>query len=163
MRSKATVRPRRGHRRSMILRVAGSAAAAIVISSAGVPASAQDMSWASGVREDGWGDGRVVGGGEMIIFRRAAEKGPEGYARLQLRYEYRDGSKVGGVAYLSMLALDEFDCKGGRFRNLRVAVFTRHNAEGENRQEAGPPGAWEKPAAGTVDATSLAQACGTKR
>lgn len=39
------------------------------------PAAAQDMGWASGVRVDGWGDGRVTGDGDMVIFRRAAPKG----------------------------------------------------------------------------------------
>jgi len=125
-----------------------------------VPAAAQDMSWASGVRTDGWGDGRVTGDGDMVIFRRPAPKGPQGYARLQLRYEYRDGAKVGGKLFLSMLALDEYDCKGGRFRNLRTAVFTKHNAEGESRQAPASVDPWAKPAPGTVDAKSLATACG---
>jgi len=124
------------------------------------PAAAQDMGWASGVRTDGWGDGRVTGDGDMLIFRRAAPKGPQGYARLQLRYEYRDGAKVGGKLYLSMLALDEYDCKGGRFRNLRTAVFARHNAEGESRQAPDTVDPWSTPAPGTVDAKSLATACG---
>lgn len=146
--------------------IAGATVAAILVSTAAPPAIgpaiAQDTSWASGVREDGWGDGRVTADGDMIIFRRPGEKGPEGYPRLQLRYEYRDGNKMGGVTYLSMLALDEYDCKGGRFRNLRVAVFTRHNAQGESKQQSGPADPWAKPAAGTVDAKSLAEACGTR-
>jgi hypothetical protein len=123
-------------------------------------ATAQDMGWAKDVRDDGWGDGRVTADGDMIIFRRAAPKGPEGYPRLQLRYEYRDGVKVGGKTYLTLLALDEYDCRGGRFRSLRMAAFTRHNAEGEQRQEPGGPEPWSRPAPGTVDAKSLAQACG---
>lgn len=124
--------------------------------------AAQDMSWAGDVRDDGWGDGRVTADGDMIIFRRPAPKGPEGLARLQLRYEYRDGVKIGGKTYVSMLALDEYDCKGGRFRNLRMGVFTAHNAGGESRQ--GPPGPdpWKTPAPNTVDAKSLAAACGVK-
>jgi len=126
----------------------------------GAPAAAQDMSWAGSVRDDGWGDGRVTSGGDMIIFRRPAPKGPEGHPRLQLRYEYRDGGKIGGKTYLSMLALDEYDCKAGRFRGLRMAVFAGHNAEGESRP--GPAGAepWAKPSPNTVDAKSLAAACG---
>jgi hypothetical protein len=126
------------------------------------PAAGQDAAWTAAVREDGWGDGRFTSDGDMIIFRRPAAKGPEGHARLQLRYEYRDGATVGGATYLSMLALDEYDCGAGRFRNLRVAVFERHNAEGASRQQPGGPGAWERPAAGTVDAKSLAVACGGK-
>jgi len=124
------------------------------------PVAAQDMGWASGVRTDGWGDGRVTADGDMIIFRRPAPKGPQGYARLQLRYEYRDGAKVGGKLYLSMLALDEYDCKGGRFRNLRTGVFAKHNAEGESRQAPPTVDPWTTPAPGTVDAKSLAAACG---
>jgi hypothetical protein len=126
----------------------------------GAPAAAQDTRWAGMVRDDGWGDGRVAADGDMINFRRAAPKGPEGRPRLQLRYEYRDGQKLGGKTYLSMLALDEYDCKAGRFRNLRVGVFTGHNAEGEMRQQPGGPGAWETPSPKTVDASSLAVACG---
>lgn len=134
----------------------------IVAGAAGAPAVAQDTRWAASVRDDGWGDGRVTADGDMIIFRRPAPKGPEGYARLQLRYEYRDGVKLGGKAYLTMLALDEYDCAGGRFRSLRMAVFTGHNAEGDSRQ--GPPGpdAWGKPSPGSVDASSLAIACGKR-
>ena len=126
----------------------------------GAPAGAQDTSWAGDVRDDGWGDGRVTADGDMIIFRRAAPKGPEGRPRLQLRYEYRDGVKLGARTYLSMLALDEYDCGGGRFRNLRTAVFTGHNAQGESRQDTTPTEAWSKPSPGTVDAKSLAAACG---
>lgn len=120
------------------------------------------MSWARDVREDGWGDGRVTAGGDMIIFRRPAPNGPEGYPRLQLRYEYRDGVKVGPKTYLSLLALDEYDCKGGRLRNLRAGAFTRHNAEGDMRQDPAEAPTWSKPAPGTVDAKSLAAACGPK-
>jgi hypothetical protein len=98
----------------------------------------------------------------LIFFRRAAPTGPEGYPRQQLRHEYRDPVKVGPKTYLSLLALDEYDCKGGRFRTLRSGAFTRHNAEGDLRQD--PPAAptWSKPAPGTVDAKSLATACGPK-
>lgn len=129
--------------------------AAVVCTSA----VAQDTSWAGNVREDGWGDGRVSADGEMIIFRRAAAEGPEGYPRLQLRYEYRDGVTMGAKVFLSLLALDEYDCASGRFRSLRMAAFTGHNAQGESRQ--GPPqaGPWSKAAPGTVDAKSLAMAC----
>lgn len=67
---------------------------------------------------------------------------------------------MAGKTWLSMLALDEYDCKGGRFRNLRTAVFARHNAEGESRQAPTTPDPWAKPAPGTVDAKSLATACG---
>lgn len=123
-------------------------------------ATAQDTSWASMVREDGWGDGNVAAGGDMIIFRRAAPKGPEGRPRLQLRYEYRDGVKMGGKTYLSMLALDEYDCKAGRFRSLRIGAFTGHNAQGGLRQQPDGTPAWEAPKPGTVDAKSLAVACG---
>lgn len=126
------------------------------------PATAQDTSWAGDVRDDGWGDGRVTSDGDMIIFRRAAPKGPEGYPRLQLRYEYRDPVKVGAQTYLSMLALDEYDCKTGRFRNLKTAAFTRHNAEGDSRQASGGPDPWSTPAPNTVDAKSLAAACGQR-
>ena len=100
--------------------------------------------------------------GDMIIFRRPAAKGPEGYPRLQLRYEYRDGVKVGGKTYLSLLALDEYDCKGGRLRTLRTGAFTRHNAEGDLRQDPPSAPAWSKPAPNTVDAKSLAAACAQK-
>jgi hypothetical protein len=126
----------------------------------GEPAAAQDTTWAGDVRIDGWGDGRVTSSGDMIIFRRPAPAGPEGRPRLQLRYEYRDAVKVGPATYLSLLALDEYDCRAGRFRNLRTAAFTRHNAEGDSRQQ--PPGAeaWSTPAPNTVDAKSLAAACG---
>lgn len=124
------------------------------------PAVAQDTSWAAQVRDDGWGDGRVSADGDMIIFRRAAPRGPEGYPRLQLRYEYRDAMTVGGGRYLSMLALDEYDCRAGRFRNLRTAVFTGHNAEGQSRQAPDAADPWSTPAPGTVDARSLATACG---
>lgn len=142
----------------MILR--GLAGVFGVLALGAVPAAAQDTSWAGDVREDGWGDGRVTADGDMIIFRRPAQAGPEGYPRLQLRYEYRDGVKVGGKTYLSLLALDEYDCKGGRFRNLRTGAFTRHNAEGELRQDPSPDAAWSRPAPGTVDAKSLSAACG---
>ncbi|PZQ63748.1 MAG: hypothetical protein DI570_08000 [Phenylobacterium zucineum] len=138
--------------------VAGTAM--VLFALAGTAAAAQDMSWAQGVQEDGWGDGRVTADGDMIIFRRPAPRGPEGHARLQLRYEYRDAVKVGGKLYLSLLALDEFDCGAGRFRNLRTAAFTGHNAQGEARQEPGGPEPWSTPAPGTVDAKSLAVACG---
>lgn len=136
--------------------------AAAILGASDGPAVAQDMSWADGVREDGWGDGRVTADGGMVIFRRPAPKGPEGYPRLQLRYEYRDGVKVGAKTYLSLLALDEYDCKGGRFRNLRTGAFTRHNAEGEMRQDPATAPIWSKPAPGTVDAKSLAAACGAR-
>ena len=142
----------------------GAACAVLAIllgASGGVPAVAQDMSWAKDVREDGWGDGRVTTGGDMVIFRRPAPNGPEGYPRLQLRYEYRDAVKVGPKTYLSLLALDEYDCRGGRFRNLRTGAFTRHNAEGDLRQDPAPP-TWSKPAPNTIDAKSLAMACGRK-
>ena len=129
---------------------------------AGAPAAAQDTSWAGMVRDDGWGDGGIASGGDMIIFRRAAPKGPQGQPRLQLRYEYRDGVKMGGKTYLSMLALDEYDCKAGRFRSLRVGAFTGHNAQGELRQQPDGTAAWETPSAGTVDAKSLAVACGRR-
>ena len=142
--------------------VTGAIGAVILGGSAGVPAQAQDMGWARDVREDGWGDGRVTADGDMIIFRRPAPKGPEGYPRLQLRYEYRDGVKVGPKTYFSLLAMDEYDCKGGRFRNLRTGAFTRHNAEGDLRQDPAPAPTWSKPAPGTVDAQSLAAACGQK-
>lgn len=127
-----------------------------------LPALAQDMAWAKGVRADGWGDGSVTGDGDMVIFRRPAPNGPEGHARLQLRYEYRDGQKMGGKIWLSMLALDEYDCKGGRFRNLRVGVFAGHNAEGASSQPPATAQPWSKAAPGTVDARSLAFACGRK-
>jgi hypothetical protein len=138
------------------------AAVAIAIMLGGVAgaAAAQDTSWAGMVRADGWGDGTVTAGGDMIIFRRAAPKGPGSEPRLQLRYEYRDGVKMGGKTFLSMLALDEYDCKAGRFRNLRVGAFTGHNAQGELRQQPDGASAWETPSAGTVDAKSLAVACG---
>ena len=133
--------------------------AALLAAVALTPAVAQDTRWAGSVREDGWGDGRVAADGSVIIFSRAAPKGPEGYARLQLRYEYRDGVKMGGKDYYSLLALDEYDCAGGRFRSLRMAAFPGHNAEGEMRP--GPTGVqpWEKAAPGTVDARTLAAAC----
>lgn len=123
------------------------------------PCSAQDTSWAGGVRGDGWPDGRVTADGDMIIFRRPAPKGPEGHPRLQLRYEYRNGMKMGGRAYLSLLALDEYDCKTKRFRNVRMAAFTGHNAEGVSVQDAGGE-AWKTAQPGTVDAKSIATACG---
>ncbi|MEW5684016.1 MAG: surface-adhesin E family protein [Pseudomonadota bacterium] len=126
----------------------------------GGAAAAQDMGWARDVRDDGWGDGRVTADGDMIIFRRPAPKGPEGYPRLQLRYEYRDAVKVGGKPYLSLLALDEYDCRGGRFRNLKTAAFPGHNAQGEPRQDPGGTEPWSTPAPNTVDAKSLAAACG---
>jgi len=135
--------------------------AGLMAIAAGAPATAQDMGWAKDVREDGWGDGRVTTDGDMIIFRRPAPNGPEGYPRLQLRYEYRDGVKVGPKMYFSLLALDEYDCKGGRMRTLRTGAFTRHNAEGELRQDSSAP-TWSKPAANTVDAKSLAAACGQR-
>jgi len=124
------------------------------------PAAAQDMSWASGVRDDGWGDGRVTADGDMIIFRRPAPKGPEGYPRLQLRYEYRDGVAMGARRFFSLLSLDEYDCKAGRFRNLRLGAFTGHNAEGASVQPPAKPDPWKAAAPGTVDAKSLAAACG---
>jgi hypothetical protein len=139
-------------------RLAGLACALGVTVGGGEMALGQDTSWAGSVRDDGWGDGRVTSDGDMIIFRRPAAKGPEGHPRLQLRYEYRDGMRLGGKAYLSMLALDEYDCQGGRFRNVRVAVFANHNAEGESRQQTGTD-PWAKPSPGTVDAKSLAFAC----
>ena len=121
--------------------------------------SAQDTSWASSVRQDGWPDGRVTADGDMIIFRRPAPSGPEGHPQLQLRYEYRDGEVIGGEAYLSMLALDEYDCRAGRFRNLRLAAFREHNAQGDRLQPPDESGAWSTPKPGTVDAKSLAAAC----
>ena len=133
---------------------------AVLLGSLAGAAAAQDTSWAGDVREDGWGDGRVTADADMIIFRRAAPKGPEGHPRLQLRYEYRDGVKVGGQTYLSLLALDEYDCKAGRFRTLRAAAFTRHNAEGDSRQDPAPAASWSRPSPNTVDAKSLAAACG---
>lgn len=136
------------------------AVAALVLG--GGPAAGQDMSWAKDVRADGWGDGRVTSDGDMVIFRRQAPNGPEGFPRLQLRYEYRDGVKVGPKTYLSLLALDEYDCKGGRLRNLRLGAFTGHNAEGDVRQDPAPDPTWSKPAPNTVDAKSLAMACGQK-
>jgi hypothetical protein len=146
-------------------RVAASAIAILVGGLVGgvagaAAAAAPDTSWARMVRDDGWGDGTVTSGGDMIIFRRAAPKGPGGQPRLQLRYEYRDGVKMGGKTYLSMLALDEYDCKAGRFRSLRIGAFTDHNAQGELRQQSDAAPAWETPSAGTVDAKSLAVACG---
>jgi len=126
----------------------------------GAAASAQDATWTGAVLDDGWGDGRFTSDGDMIIFRRPAPAGPDGHPRLQLRYEYRDGQKMGGKTYLSMLALDEYDCAGRRFRNLRTAAFTAHNAQGESRQAPAETGPWEQPAPNTVDAKSLAVACG---
>lgn len=141
----------------------GAAACAIVLGGlGGVPAAAQDMSWAKDVRDDGWGDGRVTTDGSMIIFRRPAPSGPDGYPRLQLRHEYRDAVKVGPKTYLSLLALDEYDCKGGRFRTIRSGAFTRHNAEGDLRQDPETAPTWSTPAPDTVDAKSLAAACGKK-
>lgn len=139
----------------------GLAWAALIAGALGGAAVAQDMSWAKDVRDDGWGDGRLTADGDMIIFRRPAPKGPEGHPRLQLRYEYRDGVKVGSTTYLSLLALDEYDCKGGRSRNLRTGAFTRHNAQGDMRQDPATAPTWSRPAAGTVDAKSLSAACGT--
>jgi hypothetical protein len=145
------------------LRDAACAACAIVVGGlGGVPAAAQDMSWAKDVRDDGWGDGRVTTDGSMIIFRRPAPSGPEGYPRLQLRHEYRDAVKVGPKTYLSLLALDEYDCKGGRFRTIRSGAFTRHNAEGDLRQDPATAPTWSTPAPNTVDAKSLAAACEKK-
>ena len=145
------------------LRMAAGALGGLLLAGlAAPPAAAQDTRWATDVRDDGWGDGRVTADGDMIIFRRPAPKGPEGYPRLQLRYEYRDGVKVGGKTYLSLLALDEYDCQGGRLRNLRTGAFTRHNAEGDLRQDPAAPPAWTRPVAGTVDAKSLAMACGQR-
>ena len=123
------------------------------------PAAAQDTSWASGVRGDGWPDGRVTADGDMIIFRRPAPKGPQGHPRLQLRYEYRDGAKIGGRPYYSLLAIDEYDCKAGRLRNIRMAAFTGHNAQGQSVQDASGED-WKPAAPGTVDGKSLAAACG---
>jgi hypothetical protein len=123
------------------------------------PSAAQDTSWAGGVRGDGWPDGRVTADGDMIIFRRPAPKGPQGHPRLQLRYEYRDGVKMGGRTYLSLLAVDEYDCKARRFRNVRMAAFTGHNAAGDSVQDASGE-AWKSAAPGTVDAKSIAAACG---
>jgi len=123
------------------------------------PAFAQDTSWASSLRPDGWPDGRVTADGEIIIFRRPAPKGPQGYPRLQLRYEYRDGVRMGGKTYFTLLSLVDYDCKAGRFRDVRMAAFTGRNAEGQSVQEDGD-GTWESPAPGTVDGKSLAAACG---
>jgi hypothetical protein len=123
------------------------------------PSAAQDTSWAGGVRGDGWPDGRVTADGDMIIFRRPAPKGPQGHPRLQLRYEYRDGMKMGGRVYFSLLAVDEYDCKAGRFRNVRMAAFTGHNAEGASVQDASGED-WKAAGPGTVDAKSIAAACG---
>lgn len=135
------------------------AASALAVMLAGA-AAAQDTRWANAtVKGDGWGDGTVTSDGDMIIFRRAGPKGPEGRPQLQLRYEYRDGVKMGGKTFLSMLAVDEYDCKAGRFRNMRVAVFPGHNAEGQMLQQPSGPGAWEATKPGTVDAKSLAVAC----
>ncbi|MEO6338665.1 MAG: surface-adhesin E family protein [Caulobacteraceae bacterium] len=141
---------------------AASAIAIILGGLAGSATAAVDTSWAGMVRDDGWGDGGIAAGGDMIIFRRAAPKGPQGQPRLQLRYEYRDGVKMGGKTYLSLLAVDEYDSKAGRFRNLRAGAFTDHNAQGELRQQPAGTGAWETAAAGTIDAKSLAVACGKR-
>ena len=141
-------------------RVTASSIAAAALALAAGPAAAQDMSWASDVREDGWGDGRVTADGDMIIFRRPAPKGPEGHPRLQLRYEYRDGVAMGGKTYFTLLSLDEYDCKAGRLRNLRLGAFTGHNAEGPSLQPPARTDPWKAPAAGTVNAKSLAAACG---
>jgi hypothetical protein len=124
-----------------------------------LPAAAQDLSWANGVREDGWPDGRVTKDGDMVIFRRPAPAGPQGYPRLQLRYEYRDAHVIGGKTYRSMLSLDEYDCRAGRFRNLRMAAFTGHNAEGASLQPPDAVDPWATPAPGTVDSKSLEAAC----
>lgn len=126
------------------------------------PAAAQSVSWANGVRDDGWGEGRVTADGSMIVFRRPDARGPQGYLRLQLRYEHRDAVKIGGNLYRSMLALDEYDCKAGRFRNVRMAAFTGHNAEGASLRDASENSPWETPGADTVDAKSLAAACGVR-
>ncbi|WP_371134659.1 surface-adhesin E family protein [Phenylobacterium sp.] len=122
-------------------------------------AAAQDTRWASAVRADGWPPARLTSDGDMLIYRRPAPAGPEGYPRLQLRYEYRDGEVMGGKRYLSMLSLDEYDCRGGRFRNLRVAVFAGHNAEGQSIQPPDATDPWAKPQPGTVDGKSLEIAC----
>jgi hypothetical protein len=122
-------------------------------------AAAQSPGWASGVRQDGWPDGSLTADGDMVIFRRPAPKGPQGHPRLQLRYEYRDGVKMGGKAYFTLLAVDEYDCKAQRFRNVRMAAFTQHNAQGQSVQDDSGE-AWKSAAPGTVDARSLAVACG---
>jgi hypothetical protein len=144
-------RPGRARRRF------GAALLATALSCA--PAVAQDTSWASGLRADGWPDGTVTADGEIIIFRRPAPNSPDGYRRLQLRYEYRDGVKMGGRTYFTLLSVVDFDCKARRFRNVRMAAFTGRNAQGQSVQEDGD-GTWESPAAGTVDGKSLAAACG---
>jgi hypothetical protein len=135
------------------------AAAALAAGLAGEAALAQDTSWADSLRADGWPDGRITADGEIIIFRRPAPQSPDGYRRLQLRYEYRDGVKMGGKTYFTLLSLVDFDCKAGRSRNVRMAAFTGRNAQGQSVQEDGD-GTWESPAAGTVDGKSLAAACG---
>ncbi|MDP3173034.1 MAG: hypothetical protein Q8M88_01195 [Phenylobacterium sp.] len=131
----------------------------IGLAAGAAPAVAQDTSWASTVRDDGWPAARMTSDGDMLIYRRPAPAGPEGFPRLQLRYEYRDGEVIGGKRYLSMLSLDEYDCRGGRFRNLRVAVFAGHNAEGQSVQPPDSTDPWAKPQPGTVDGKSLEIAC----
>ena len=122
-------------------------------------AAAQSPAWAASVRQDGWPGGSLTADGDMVIFRRPGPKGPEGHPRLQLRYEYRDGVKMGGKTYFTLLAIDEYDCKAGRFRNVRMAAFTQHNAQGQSVQDDSGE-AWKAAAPGTVDARSLAAACG---
>src|SRR5262249_20872636 len=117
------------------------------------PAAAQDTGWAGGVRADGWPDRRGTSDGGMIILRPAARKGRQGYPRLQLRYEYRDGVKMGGRMFFTLLAVDEYDCKAGKLRNIRMAAFTGHNAEGQSVQDDSGE-AWKAPAPGTVDGKS---------
>ena len=122
-------------------------------------AAAQNPAWAAGVRQDGWPGGSLTADGDMIIFRRPGPRGPQGHPRLQLRYEYRDGVTIGGKAYFTLLAIDEYDCKAGRFRNVRMAAFTQHNAQGASIQDDSGE-TWKAASPGTVDAKSLAVACG---
>lgn len=131
----------------------------ILFALAAWPVTAQDMSWTSQVRADGWPSPARTADGDMLIFRRPAAEGPEGRPRLELRYEYRDGTVVGGKRYLTMLSLDEYDCKSGRLRNLRLGVFARHNAEGDSLVAPPSVDPWTTPQEGTVDAKSLAVAC----
>jgi hypothetical protein len=143
----------------MKMRRIGVGLAAVAALAIAGTAAAQGANWTNSVRGDGWPDGSFTADGTMIIFRRPGGKSPEGHPRLQLRHEYRDGMKMGGRAYFSLLALDEYDCKGGRFRNVRMAAFTSHNAEGQSVQDDSGE-AWKPAAPGTVDGKSLAVACG---
>lgn len=76
--------------------------------------------------------------------------------------DYMAAQELGGRAFLSIKAQDEYDCERGMRRDLMHLWHQANMADGTMLKAAYKPGMWTLPAAGSIEEVLMRQVCAKK-